>query len=136
MMHNHGKSDRPIVPAKAPNEAEPGKAKEELEERGLAKGNAPERNMSRTQSRTGMSSALERIRQAARRDKGQRFTALLHHVYAVERLRAAYFGLKRDAAAGIDRATWKQYGEELERHLKDLSDRIQRGAYRAQLVRR
>jgi RNA-directed DNA polymerase len=136
MMHDHGKSDRPIVPAKAPNKAEPGKAKKEPEERGLAKGNTPERNMSRTQSRIGMSSALERIRQAARRDKGQRFTALLHHVYSVDSLKAAYFGLKRDAAAGIDGATWRQYGEELESHLKNLSERIQRGAYRAQPVRR
>ena len=102
--------------------------------RSLAKGNAPERNMSRTQGRSSMSSALERIRQAARRDKGQRFTALLHHVYSVDTLKAAYFGLKRDVAAGIDGATWRQYGEELESHLKDLSDRIQRRAYRAQPV--
>ena len=136
MMHDHGKSDRPIVPAKPPNEAEPGKAKEVVEGEGLAEGKAPERNMSRTQSRSGMSSALERIRQAARSDKGQRFTALLHHVYSVDRLKAAYFGLKRDAAAGIDGETWRQYGERLESHLKDLSERIQRGAYRAQPVRR
>ena len=136
MMHSHGKSDRPIVPAKPPNEAEPGEAKEAVEGRGLAKGKAPERNMSRTQSRSGMSSALERIRQAARRDKGQRFTALLHHVYSMDTLKAAYLGLKRDVAAGIDGTTWRQYGEELERNLKDLSDRIQRRAYRAQPVRR
>ena len=64
MMHERGKSDRPIVPAKVPNEAEPGKAKEALEGRGLAKGDAPERNVSRTQSRSSMSNALERIRQA------------------------------------------------------------------------
>jgi group II intron reverse transcriptase/maturase len=136
MMHDHGKSDRLIVPAKPPNEAEPGKAEEVVEGEGLAEGKAPERNVSRTQGRSGMSSALERIRQAARRDKGQRFTALLHHVYSVDMLKAAYFGLKRDVAAGIDGATWRQYGEELERHLKDLSERIQRGAYRAQPVRR
>jgi RNA-directed DNA polymerase len=73
MMHEHGKSDRPIVPAKAPNEAEPGEAKEVLEGRGLAKGKAPERNMSRTQSRTSMSSALERIRQAASRGRSERW---------------------------------------------------------------
>jgi RNA-directed DNA polymerase len=136
MMHEHGKSDRLTVPAKPPNEAEPGEAKEAVEGEGLAKGNAPERNMSRAQGRSSMSSALERIRQAARRDKGQRFTALLHHVYSVDTLKAAYFGLKRDVAAGIDGATWRQYGEELESHLKDLSDRIQRRAYRAQPVRR
>jgi hypothetical protein len=35
MMHDHGKSDRLIVPAKAPNEAEPGEAKEALEGEGV-----------------------------------------------------------------------------------------------------
>jgi RNA-directed DNA polymerase len=135
MMHGHGKSDSPIVLTKPTNEAEP-EAKETAEGRGLAKGKTPERNMSRTQSRSSMSSALERIRQAARRDKRQRFTALLHHGYGVESLRAAYLGLKREAAAGIDGKTWRGYGEELERNLVDLSDRLRRGAYRAQPVRR
>ena len=68
MMHGHGKSDSSIVPTKPPNEAEP-EAQEAVEGRGLAKGNLLERNMSRTQSRPGMPNALERIRQAARRDK-------------------------------------------------------------------
>src|SRR5215468_4774718 len=136
MMHGDGKSDSSIVPTKLPNEAEPEPVQEAMEGRGLAKGKMPERNVYRTQSREDMSSALERIRQAARREKGQRFTALLHHVYEVERLRAAYYGLKREAAAGIDGATWRQYQEGLERKLKDLSERIQRRAYRAQPVRR
>jgi RNA-directed DNA polymerase len=135
MMHGHGKSDSSIVPEKPPNEAVP-EAKEVVEGSGLAKGKTPERNMSQTQGRSGMSSALERIRQAARRDKRQRFTALLHHVYGVEGLQAAYFGLKREAAAGIDGKTWRHYGEELERNLLDLSERLRRGAYRAQPVRR
>jgi hypothetical protein len=66
MMHEHGKSDRPIVPTKAPNEAEPEEAKEVLEGRGLAKGNAPKRNMSRTRSRKRMFSALGRLRRVSR----------------------------------------------------------------------
>jgi RNA-directed DNA polymerase len=135
MMHGHRKSDSSIGPAKPPNKAEP-EAQEAVEERGLAKGNLLERDMFRTQSRQGMPSALERIRQAARRDKRQRFTALLHHVYDVERLRAAYFALRREAAPGIDGETWRHYGEKLERNLEDLSDRIKRGAYRARPVRR
>src|SRR5439155_1032159 len=61
---------------------------------------------------------------------------LLHLVYEVGQLRAAYFGLKREAAPGIDATTWRQYGEELERNLFELSQRIKRGAYRAQPVRR
>ena len=70
MMHGHGKSDSLIVPTKPPNEAEP-EAKEAVEERGLAKGNSLERNMSRTQSRPGMLSALERVRQAGMRDRSE-----------------------------------------------------------------
>jgi RNA-directed DNA polymerase len=136
MMHGHGKSDRPMVPAKPPNEAEPEEAKEVVEGRGLAKGNLLKCNVTRTLSRQSMSSALERIRQAARRDRRQRFTALLHHIYDVERLRAAYFGLKREAAPGIDGETWRQYREGLESNLLDLSERVQRGAYRAQPARR
>ena len=59
---------------------------------------------------------------SATKDRKQRFTALLHHVYDVERLRAAYFALKRDAAAGVDGETWRHYGEKLEANLQDLSD--------------
>jgi group II intron reverse transcriptase/maturase len=57
-------------------------------------------------------------------------------VYDVGRLHAAYFGLKRDAAAGVDGETWAHYGEALEANLQDLSSRVRRGAYRAQPVRR
>jgi group II intron reverse transcriptase/maturase len=84
----------------------------------------------------GAQSALARVREAAARDKGQRFTALLHHVYDVGRLRAAYFALERNAAAGIDGETWRHYGERLEENLRDLSERLKRGAYRARPVRR
>jgi group II intron reverse transcriptase/maturase len=135
MMNGRGKSDSSVVPKKPPNKA--GRpAAEAVEGRGLAKGNSPERNAPRTQSRAGAPSALERVRQAAERDRRQRFTALLHHVYDVERLRTAYFALKRDAAAGVDGQTWRHYGEDLEANLRDLSERLKRGAYRAKPVRR
>jgi group II intron reverse transcriptase/maturase len=81
-------------------------------------------------------SALERIREAARRGGTQRFTTLLHHVYDLARLRTAYFALKRDAAAGVDGETWQHYGERLEENLQDLSARLKRGSYRARPVRR
>ena len=80
--------------------------------------------------------ALRRIRQAACRDKELRFTSLWHHVYDTDRLRGAYFKLKRKAAAGVDHMTWEHYGEDLENNLQDLSERLQRGAYRAKPVRR
>jgi RNA-directed DNA polymerase len=109
---------------------------ERAEGRGQAKGNAGPQNTLRAQDRMGVSSAWDRIRQAAMTDKGRRFTTLLHHVYNVETLREAYFGLKREAAPGVDGETWQTYGEQLEANLNDLSERLKRGAYRAKPVRR
>jgi group II intron reverse transcriptase/maturase len=107
-----------------------------MEGRGLAKGNLPQQNASRTPSRKDAPSALERVRQAAGRDKKLRFTALLHHIYNLETLRKAYFRLKKEAAPGVDGETWRHYGETLEENLQDLSERLKRGAYRAKPVRR
>ncbi len=64
-----------------------------------------------------------------------RFTALLHHV-TVDRLRFAYEALSRDAAAGVDGVTWRDYGQGLEENLRDLHARVQRGGYRARPSRR
>jgi len=80
--------------------------------------------------------AMERIRQAASRDKRLRLTTLWHHVYNIEHLRKAYFSLKRNAAPGVDGETWRHYGEDLEGNLQGLADRLKRGAYRAKPVRR
>lgn len=135
MMNDRGKSDRSTVPKKPPNKTgQP--AAEAVEGRDLAKGNSLESNAFRTQGRGDARSALERVRQAARKDRTQRFTALLHHVYDVDRLRAAYSALKRDASAGIDGETWRHYGEALEGNLANLADRLKRGAYHAKPVRR
>lgn len=57
-------------------------------------------------------------------------------MYDPIRLRAAYDALKRNAAPGVDGETWRHYGERLDDHLQDLSERLKRGAYRAQPVRR
>ena len=135
MTNGPGKSDRPTVPKKSPNNAgQP--AAEGTEGRGLAKGNLPQQNASRTPSRKDAPRALERVRQAAGKDKKLRFTALLHHIYSLDTLRMAYFSLKKEAAPGVDGETWRHYGEELERNLQDLSERLKRGAYRAKPVRR
>ena len=110
---------------------------EGMEGRGRAKGNAGLQNTPRAQDRQqGVSSAWDRIGQAAKTDKGRRFTTLLHHVYDIETLREAYFSLKREAAPGVDDETWQTYGEHLESSLNDLSARLRRGAYRAKPVRR
>jgi len=156
-MHEPGKSDRSVVPAKS--------AKidywefhqqwvERMEGRDLAKENAEEQNppqavstpqTERTQRRTGkgqarsegMSQALERIRQAACRDKRQKFTSLWHHVYDMDRLHEACQSIRRQASAGIDGVTWKQYArQDLEGNLQDLQQRLALCSYRAAPVRR
>src|SRR5258705_544423 len=135
MTNGPGKSDRPTVPGKSPNNAgQP--AAEGTEGKGLAKGNLPQQNASRTPSRADAPSALERVRQAAGKDKKLRFTALLRHIYNLETLRMAYFRLKKEAAPGVDGETWRHYGETLEGNLQDLAERLKRGAYRAKPVRR
>ena len=135
MMNERGKSDRPVVPMKFPNKAgQP--AAEGMEGRGLTKGNPQQQNASRTLCRSNAPSALERVRQAASKDKEMRFTALFHHIYAPEALRTAYLCLKREAASGVDGETWRHYGEALEDNLQDLSHRLKQGAYRAKPVRR
>ncbi len=91
-MNGQGQSDRPVVPAKSPNDADPSAA-EGMEGRGLAKGNSRQQTAPRTLSRAGVPSALERVREAAERDKQVRFTALLHHVYDIEPLRRARGGI-------------------------------------------
>jgi group II intron reverse transcriptase/maturase len=135
MMDERGKSDRPVVPVKFSNNIGQPTA-EGMEGRGLTKGNLQQQNASRTQSRIDAPSALERIRQAASKDKEMRFTALFHHIYALEALRTAYLCLKREAAPGVDGETWRHYGEDLESNLQDLSHRLKQGAYRAKPVRR
>ncbi len=136
MMHGDGKSDSSVVPQKFPNQAGHEAAAEEMEGRGLVKGNPRQQNAPRTRSRSGAHSALERVREAAAKDRKMRFTALLHHIYDLEALRGAYFNLKREAAAGVDGERWRHYGEQLEENLRGLAERVKRGAYRAKPVRR
>src|SRR6266849_6430817 len=135
LMDGPGKSDSRVVPKKVPNNARR-RATEGLEGRRLAKRNSPQATTHRTQSRARVHAALGRVRQVAEQKKGARFTALLHHIYAIDTLRAAFHGLERDAAPGVDGETWEHYGEKLEANLADLSERVRRGAYRPQPVRR
>jgi hypothetical protein len=133
-MHDRGKSDSPVVPAKPPNNATV-VAAEVVEGRGLAKGNTASKTRPGHSAGIDAPSALDRVRQVARQDKDARFTALLHHV-TIDRLRAAYGALSPRAAAGVDGVTWQTYGQQLEANLHDLHARLHRGAFRAKPSRR
>jgi RNA-directed DNA polymerase len=134
MINGRRQSDGGIVPEKSPNNPQ---GAEGMEGRPPVKGKAQEHPSPRTQSRTeGMQAVLARIRKAVQRDKEGKLTALYHHVYNIEHLKAAYYQLKKKAAAGVDGETWQHYGQELEANLEDLSGRLGKGAYRAAPVRR
>ena len=134
MMDDRGKSDGPVIPAKLPNNAQGGAA-EVVEGRGPAKGNAAGETRAGLSAGVCVSSDLDRVRRAARKDTDAQFTALLHHV-DVDRLRAAYFALRPKAAPGVDGVTWADYGLDLEANLRDLHARVHRGGYRAKPSRR
>ncbi len=133
-MNGGEESDRPTVPAKPTNKAAQAAA-ETVEERGRAKRNTDGKTRPGRRAGSGAPSALDRVREAAERDKTVRFTALMHHV-TVESLREAYRGLRPQAAPGVDGMTWEAYGQDLEANLQDLHRRLHSRAYRAKPTRR
>jgi len=123
-----------VVPAKAPNK-DLRRSAEGPEGRRSIKENTEKANPNRIQSREIGSRGLLGVREAAKKDKGLRFTALLHHVTEALLLES-FLSLKRQAAPGVDGVTWREYEQGVEARIKDLHGRVHRGAYRAQPSRR
>ena len=123
-----------VVAAKLANKAgQP--AAEAVERRAGAKGNADQQSTRRAQDRESVTQALDRVRQAARQRKKERFTALLHHItltccgwHFLPSSESGSGGGRRDVAGlrGGSRAAGST----------DLHARVHRGAYRPQPSRR
>ena len=111
-MYADEESDEGIVPMKRSNNEGVSSA-ETVEGRTSPKGNGGQTAAARTLRRDTASNGLAAVRQAARRSRAVRFTALLHH-NTTDLLKRSYFALARDAAPGIDGVTWRAYGESLE----------------------
>jgi RNA-directed DNA polymerase len=135
MKYDCEKSDSVIVATKPANNITETVITELVERRTEIEGKAVENGTRRTPSRESVSPGLDRLRQRARENRNEKFTALLHHIN-IELLSKAYHWLKRDAAAGVDGVTWRAYGVDLQEKLVDLHGRVHRGAYRAQPSRR
>jgi RNA-directed DNA polymerase len=133
-MNGQEKSYSAIVAGKPANDAQRC-ASESGEPRAEAEGNAVQQSTRRAQDRGSVSQALERIRQAARQRKEEKFTALFHHL-TIDLLEDAFGELRQDASAGVDGLTWKEYDAGRERNLADLHARLHQGAYRALPSRR
>lgn len=125
-------SDTLIIPVKPSNKVI---SAEMVEERSVAEGNADLAPTCRTQSREHVSMGLEGVREVARQDGRAKFTALLHHI-TPSLLVESFYELKRDAAAGVDGETWRQYEERLNSRVHELHREIHTGAYRVQPSRR
>lgn len=127
------KSDAGMVPKKsAKTRVTP---VESMEGRAAAKGKSAARNTPPTQDGTGVLTELQRIGERARKKPTEQWTNLLSHI-KVPLLKEAYYRLRKNAASGVDGVTWKEYGERLDERLLDLQDRIHRGSYHPQPVRR
>ena len=133
-MHGSEESDSVVVAVKPTNKAERSAA-EPVEPRTGTEGNAGQQSTCRAQDRESVSQALERVRQAARQRKKERFTSLLHHVDRAM-LRTAFYAIKRDAAPGVDGVTWETYEQDLDRRIETLHEQVQAGTYRALPSRR
>src|SRR5665647_1559581 len=79
MMNGTEKSDSAIVAVKPANKARQ-MAAEWVEPRAGTKGNTGQPHTRRTQSRCSVPQGLDRVRNAARLRKKEKFSALLHHV--------------------------------------------------------
>ncbi len=134
-MNGQCQSDSAIVAKKQTNKAEK-PAKETVERSAPTEGNEEQGNACQAQNWESVENKLALIREKAKANKEMKFTTLLHHIYNPETLKEAYYSLKRDAAPGVDGRTWEGYGEDLEENLRDLSDRLKRGGYRPEPVRR
>ena len=137
-----GESHSFIVPKKPANKGRVPRPAELVEGRGLTKENTEQLLLDRTQSRKPngkpfipRSRGLLGVREAARRERKEKFTSLMHHLTR-ELFRASFFELKKQAAPGIDGEMWRDYGVDFERRIEDLHGRIHCGAYRAKPSKR
>jgi len=79
---------------------------------------------------------LHRTNKPMEGNPSDKWTSLMHHLLKEEFLKECFQRLKRDAAAGVDGVTVKEYEANLEDNIKDLVTRMKAWKYRPQTVRR
>lgn len=82
-----------------------------------------------------MQTSLPGIAQAARRDKERRFRGL-YSMLNKANFELAYKAIRKNAAAGEDGVTYREYGKNLDANLRDLEERLKKKRYNAKLVKR
>ena len=91
--------------------------------------------MANAQTLGKMSPQLLKVVERAKREPEGRFNSLAHLI-DVPALERAYRRMRKDAAVGVDGVTKDDYGQDLERNLRDLHERMKAKRYRHQPIRR
>jgi RNA-directed DNA polymerase len=82
-----------------------------------------------------MSTGLSRLSELAKADKTTRFLSIAH-LLTPGALMAAFEGLRKDASAGVDEVTYREYEQDVWRNIPTLHHRLVSHQYRAQPLRR
>ena len=82
-----------------------------------------------------MSPSLAKVAERARQEPEAQFHSLAHLI-DVTALKRAFDRQRKDAAPGIDGVTKADYGQDLERNIQDLHERLRTKRYRHQPIRR
>ena len=82
-----------------------------------------------------MSTALSRLSELAKADKTTRFLSIAHRLTPTA-LMAAFEGLRKDASAGVDEVTYREYEQDVWGNIPMLQHRLVSYQYRAQPLRR
>ena len=93
------------------------------------------RHMACTGDRKTMQTKLDLITELAGGNRKLRINNV-YYLLNVENLCESYFQLKTGKAAGVDGISIEEYGKKLGSNIKQLAERIRKGAYRPQPVRR
>src|SRR6202048_580531 len=126
-----------IVPTKVGNRRAPetGGHGTHWREGGSKRTNLLKGNITRRGARTIMCTNIDRIAELAKEDPKRQFSSIAHLI-TVAKLYEAFRGLRKDASAGIDGVTYKQYETNAEENIRQLHQRLKEGKYRAQPLRR
>ena len=130
----HGIEPKPGV-GRAHTTGEAPEGNEGVEGRGPLEGVSLQKAEVRTQSRAALPPHLQRVHEAAKRDRKLRFTALLHHVNTAS-MERTFRRLRRNASAGVDGETVEEYEQDLSANLERLCARVHTRRYRPRPLRR
>jgi RNA-directed DNA polymerase len=91
--------------------------------------------MATRRGRATMSTELSRLSELAKADKTTRLLSIAH-LLTPAALMAAFEGLRKDASAGVDEVTYREYEQDAWRNIPTLHHRLVSRQYRAQPLRR